>query len=723
MPIPGLDERFISGADLSQYLVDKDTGAPLAGGKIYFYRDTQRLTPKLVYTLSGNPGAYEYVELPNPITLSSVGTIQDEIGNNVPLYYYPYDSNNELDLYYIVVEDYMGVRQFDRQAWPTISGSQNPLNDTSTQPNQIINPQFTDFDGRGADYIVLPVTGSGESQTLIAPGWQILAEHTGAGSVTISRNAVAGLTDYDTNPPFTLTVAPQGAITRLRIFQPSLRTPALFADDHVCTGVLLGPGSGLEVKWQDSDGNTVVLLSASNTGATYSYFNDIATLPISVSPDTGLNGYVNFVLELSTTSTTTFGSVQIVSTYEDEFVAYFQESGFVMDSKIMGFYKQPLLTRPMPSYLVGWDFPTNPAQILGRTVPPGSPEAYYVWDQTILYQTSPSSFTVTEADDGSIRIVNTSGSTAQFALVQYLSKEEAREILSQDFLSVQVKGGSTLDDAPIMAVGLFYSTVAPLAPMLPNTLIGSLNSAGQVATLDGDWFNVPRDGQRQMVGILTGGIGGSAHSVLSFNYWAPSEDPMAKDLVTYFAIVVGVQEVAPTESFEFNYISLVPGIVGAPPVYKTAQQTLKDCQYYYQKSYEAETVPGTPATYDGMLTSPQICNTNVPVLPGGFRSPMKISFTINFATTMRNFPALEIYSPVTGTFGNVSYNYMDLTFNPTATELPISNWDTTGPLGGLSPSRITFGALGFIPSLATSSTAEAACINYHFVADCRLGEV
>ena len=139
-----LDPGCITSVDLNPYLVDKDTGAPLAGGFIRFYEDDSRTTPKAVYQLTGSPPAYTYTALPNPIQLSATGTIVDSSGNNCALYYYPYDEFGNLQLYYIEVTNSLGVNQFTREAWPNITEETNPLGiETNTIENLLSNPQLS----------------------------------------------------------------------------------------------------------------------------------------------------------------------------------------------------------------------------------------------------------------------------------------------------------------------------------------------------------------------------------------------------------------------------------------------------------------------------------------------------------------------------------------------------------------------------------------------------
>lgn len=134
-----LDPRYILAPALEQFYINKKTGLPLVKGKITFYKDDQRTLAGLkpIYTLSGSPPNYSYVELPNPLTLSAVGTIQDDNGNNVLPFYFPYDEQGNLELYYVTVYSSDAVLQFTREGWPNINldNSKNEGNIVNFIPN------------------------------------------------------------------------------------------------------------------------------------------------------------------------------------------------------------------------------------------------------------------------------------------------------------------------------------------------------------------------------------------------------------------------------------------------------------------------------------------------------------------------------------------------------------------------------------------------------------
>lgn len=116
-----LNPDFMIAPNLQEYFVDKLLGTPLSGGMINFWIDSNRSVRKAIYTLSGSPPNYTYTQLPNPLELSSVGTPQDGLGNDIIIYYYPFDADGNIELYFIEVFDSDGNPQFTRQGWPNIT--------------------------------------------------------------------------------------------------------------------------------------------------------------------------------------------------------------------------------------------------------------------------------------------------------------------------------------------------------------------------------------------------------------------------------------------------------------------------------------------------------------------------------------------------------------------------------------------------------------------------
>jgi hypothetical protein len=110
--------QFFIEPSLQELFRDKDDGTPLAGGEIFFFRDKARTEPKPVYQLTGAPDDPVYVELPNPLPLTGIGSTSDGFGSDIKIYYNPFDENGDEDLYFIEVFNSQGVSQFTRESWP-----------------------------------------------------------------------------------------------------------------------------------------------------------------------------------------------------------------------------------------------------------------------------------------------------------------------------------------------------------------------------------------------------------------------------------------------------------------------------------------------------------------------------------------------------------------------------------------------------------------------------
>lgn len=138
-----VESNLVQGYVLQNYFVDKNTSEALDAGVITLYKDGERQILKNWYYLDGAFPNYEFKKLPNPLTLSAIGTIVDDNGNNVIPFYYPFSEEDpsKREAYYITVDDKDGQRQFTVQDFPSVNDErQDTL--VPTYENILINNRF-----------------------------------------------------------------------------------------------------------------------------------------------------------------------------------------------------------------------------------------------------------------------------------------------------------------------------------------------------------------------------------------------------------------------------------------------------------------------------------------------------------------------------------------------------------------------------------------------------
>lgn len=183
-----LDLRYQPAPNLQEQLVDKDTGLPLTGGIVTFYSDINRTILKPIFEITGSPPNYTYAPLPNPLTLSGVGTFQDSSGNDVIPYFFPYAADGAtIELYYITVVSSTGVPQFTREGFPNVGAGESIAENII---NYIPNGQFLAHDNIPATDTTIAGEITEPITTVAQGGW------------TFERPSLSTATDIVTFTPF-----------------------------------------------------------------------------------------------------------------------------------------------------------------------------------------------------------------------------------------------------------------------------------------------------------------------------------------------------------------------------------------------------------------------------------------------------------------------------------------------------------------------------------------
>lgn len=192
--MPGLNPQLVLAPSPQTYFVDKDTGLPLSNGSISFFQDIARTNPKDVYMLSGVAPNYTYTSLGSTIALSAVGTTTDNMGNDIILYYFPFDgtpdnTTSTVDLYFLQVFDSDNVEQFTREGWPNTTTTGGSA-DSPSFVNYIPNGQFLIHSDIETNVGVLPNKITQASTVLAQGGW------------SFERPALSSADDFVTFVPF-----------------------------------------------------------------------------------------------------------------------------------------------------------------------------------------------------------------------------------------------------------------------------------------------------------------------------------------------------------------------------------------------------------------------------------------------------------------------------------------------------------------------------------------
>ena len=647
MSSPGLDARFISSLELESFFVSNQNGEANAGGVVTFYKDSgARTDPKLVYQLTQDlgTGIYSYVALPNPITLSGVGTFQDAAGNNIAVYYFPYDEFGNEELYYITVYDAFGNLQFTREAWPYPFGSaaSSPTGGSDVS-NQLSNPQFAVVNFISP--MSLTLTGAQDISIPIAPDWDLKFVSSGSSTLVVTQFPVPGSSKYPFNPPFTLQVVYGANVTSCKLVQtlrnnPDWAAPTVATEAGYLAGsIMLGIATQASMVYVTSGGvSKTIINETNNTGARLQY-NETVQLELAANADTGLTGFDQIVINLlSTTSeVTNIQAVPLVTNTAG--ILYEQTPVNRQIDHLYNYYNDLLQFKPVPSYLEGWDFPTNPSQIFGPTIAAsaiGANKSKYVWDQTIIFQSADSGVGVTRSADGAI--VLTAAATTQMAMIQYQPQIIARKMLFDKMAVHMVLATAAVQN---LTVSLWYTSDVslPSAFVSNNSIVLTLDASGTVATNNGTWTEVPRSNLGDAT-VTT--LASADYQTFMLNGWDMNGSADIST-ATFFAVVVSTNEVTLADTVAFKSVSVCPGDLATIPAPQSPSAVLAECQRYYEKSFDVAVVPVQNLGFNtGEFVS-------LATLAGGGPVAGQVMGSIPYKVTKRITPlSVLIYNPRVG---------------------------------------------------------------------------
>lgn len=704
-----LDANYVVTSDVDTFFINKDTGLPLSNGTLFFFRDAARNVPKAVYELSGVPPSYTYTSLGSSVTLSNVGTVQDPSGANQVIYYKPYDSSGNLDLYYVVGQDSNGVVQFTREAWPNITGPATPT--TSDEPplnNQISNPTFMNSFLNLGQATTFSVSAAVNQSFPIAPDWNLIVS--GSGSVAVQILAQSGSNNIITNPPYVLEITVSTGITSCFLSQFISNNSGLWSSNIASiiylSGSFLaqnrGAGNG-EVKmfYVDSSGDPEVLIVDGTFSSIYTIVSGFpAPMPISSDMNSGPSGGSSIYLSFPANSHVRVSSIQLVPSFSaTTIIPYDLNSSNRNEAYQADYYIPNLAIKGTGSILTGWNFPVNPRQFFTSSIASGVNK--YIIDQTIGMNPSPASITTNGAFSQPLTLTTTAANQ-YFGIMQYIDYPDYNAAIPSN-LSINVNAYVNIAGAgTTMNIYLCTSgTINPI-PILPSVL-GTINADGTFTLTFAGASLVPRNGLPNPKATLT-----TIDSDYGFTGWNATLG-MNAIIVTFLCPASG-------SSITINDISLVPGNIPSRSSVVTPALTLLQCRYFYEQSLFG--FPYAPTTSQAaplyQMRSSFLAGT-VTAFPTSFYFPF-------LAPKRFNNAIVSFFAPSSG--GPPAGFVQGIIHNPggsdSSSTVPVTNW-TISNQGIDSLSMYSNNTSSLFSGTGTANSE--AFILFQYIVDCRTGIV
>ncbi len=565
---------------------------------------------------------------------------------------------------------------------------------------------------------------------------------TTAGITTLTQLVLSGDQNQINNPPFALRINNNGW-TESYLRQRFNHNGAIWANGAITMSITARAQTVAErvslIYSPNPPGVPEVVASGLLGTGDYQVLQGAIDLPASVNNALSTVAYVDMIIQLPPTGIVDISSVQAIGQSDplptnfnpaNDIPTYQQQSEERMIDHLFHIYRNELLKKPKRSLLVGWNFPLNPFQFNPTALTLQTSQTAYVADQTILHQEAGSQVltgknSVAQRSNFLVK-ANSAATTTRFALIQYLDPKTiipywsyivSSLVRSRIFTShgtqVRLKARliyrASLPSAisatepiaswpaaadPIFAAG--WSSISPLndpAYILPNAYEDGSPTASPFSypAFSFNKFQLPESSNADMT------LGIVIYTMDNMNSTAASEDQIA-----------------------FDKISLIPSEFAADAFPQTFDESLRECQFYYEKTYEVKDLSGT-ITNQGEQQSSALIVTNT-----GVSSALHIqSFAGNFKQLKRAVPIVAFYSPINATVDKANIEIIqNATVRVSADVTASSTWS----LNPAVTSTTGFQMLALDTSSAAITWTNAAAtpgdeglMSYQYIADARLG--
>ena len=345
----------------------------------------------------------------------------------------------------------------------------------------------------------------------------------------------------------------------------------------------------------------------------------------------------------------------------------------------------------------------------------------YAWDQTIV-QSAVGNLTIIAAPATDALSITTTSNNEAFYLLQYLQGPEAL-MTTLDDMALNLSLYASQNNVTIN-VQIYYSATNGIIPAAVGTnpgVFGSIvyNTGTPVFTcLTAGWSLVPQ--YPSYSNTMTAGTFFSDDTQLLG--WNGRANYSSASSTTNFAIVVSFGVPTSGTNILIESINLCQGQIATRPGAQTADEVLRQCQYYYETSYS----PGVLVGANSLLNA-ATCYMNSTATVSGVASGVSYAspFQLVYNTIKRFNPNVTLLTPG-GLPNNVRahlYILVSASMQDTNADKSVSSfWTTTGDVKSIF--FIPNSGLVLIGSGSTpSSNYSSAAIQFQWVADARLGIV
>ena len=559
--------------------------------------------------------------LPQPVFMSATGNGLDPWAN--PLQFYPNGTLPD-NLYFVDGEVYrLEIRQGDASAPssadPLIYLIENftdgqdiippPIGAQLTTANQITNPQFESVLFNGTTTIV----NTGTNSYAIAPGWFLDIASSGSSSVTLTQVPIAGIDNVApnglTNPGYALEVTVNsGTISALSLRQRFSNMGALWAGQFVSVTFTAKMDSGfstVNVYYQPSTTTDIpdeYLLATATVTPVYQEFFGSDLIPVSTNTDLGAAAFVDIIFSLPVTGSIFLTNIQIIASATGGSFQYIQTTYESQIDSTFHYYTNSLINQPKDNILVGWTFPLNPWQSIPTALTNLSGNGYTA-DQTIIVQqnyvnsavgNNVASSKATFSNNYNFTITPITA-TNRFAMIQYIDPTTARPYWSKT-LSAMIRASIITSHSSIVnfKVRLIYRASLPSTISQTEPISAWDPADNSEPVLAAGWTAIKP--LNDPIYTLANGSVGFAFD--QFILPASTNDNMTLGIML-FTLTNGSQT-ATADQILFDRVSLVLNDFAIDANPETFDESLRKCQYYYEKSYVLGTLPGTAAQTSGL---------------------------------------------------------------------------------------------------------------------------